>query len=48
MLESRPPLRKLETGTSDTRWAATDSSITAPQVGGRPGRGFGRHVGDPQ
>ena len=36
MLESRPPDRKLDTGTSDTRWAATDSSITAPRSAGGP------------
>ena len=31
MLESRPPDRKLDTGTSETRCAATDSSITGPR-----------------
>ena len=36
MLESRPPDRKLDTGTSATRWAATDSSITAPRSAGGP------------
>ena len=36
MLESRPPLRKLDTGTSETRWAATDSSITARKSAGGP------------
>ena len=29
MLESRPPDRKVETGTSATRWAATDDSMTS-------------------
>ena len=33
MLESSPPLRKLETGTSATRWAATDSSMTSRRAG---------------
>ena len=28
MLESRPPDRKLDTGTSATMWAVTDSSMT--------------------
>src|SRR5262249_6325327 len=36
MLESRPPDRKLDTGTSDTRWAATDSSIAEPRSAGGP------------
>ena len=36
MLESRPPDRKLDTGTSDTRWAATDSSMTGPRSAGGP------------
>ena len=36
MLESRPPLRNDATGTSATRWAATDSSMTAAQVGAGP------------
>ena len=46
MLESRPPDRKLDTGTSATRCAATDSSITAPRSRG-PLRGFPCHVRDP-
>ena len=46
MLESRPPDRKLETGTSATRWAVTDSSITARRSAGSPGGGLGRDVGD--
>ena len=46
MLESRPPDRKLDTGTSDTRCAVTDSLITCAQVGGRAGRGLVRHVRD--
>ena len=36
MLESSPPLRKLDTGTSATRWAATDSSITLRRSAGGP------------
>ena len=36
MLESRPPDRKLDTGTSATRCAATDSSITGPGRRGGP------------
>ena len=36
MLESRPPDRKLETGTSAIRCAATDSSITARRSAGSP------------
>ena len=36
MLESRPPDRKLDTGTSDTRWEAIDSSITGRRSAGGP------------
>ncbi len=36
MLESSPPLKKVETGTSATRWAATDSSMTSRRSAGGP------------
>ena len=36
MLESSPPLRKLETGASETRWWATESSMISSSSTGGP------------